>query len=596
MPPPLLALRDAAIRLGTDPLFAGVTAQVGRGDRICLVGRNGSGKSTLLRALAGDLELDAGELFLQPGTTVSYLPQEPVFAPAAPAVEVVAEGAPAHLDPAEAHHRALRVLDKAAVDPSAPVGSLSGGETRRVALARALAAEAEVLLLDEPTNHLDITTIERLEDELSSFAGAIVVVSHDRAFLRRLSRRTWWLDRGQLRQNDAGFASFEEWTEQVLAAEEAASDRLDKRIRQETEWLRYGVTARRKRNQGRLRRLGEMRASRAAQIRPEGRVRFDGVQSGQGAKVVIEARGVSKSFAGDPLVAGFSTRILRGDRVGLVGPNGAGKTTLLRLLTGQLAPDAGDVKSAQGLRFGFVDQRRETLQPDATPWSTLCPEGGDQVMVQGRWRHVVGYLEDFLFRPHQARAPVRSLSGGERNRLLLARQLAEPADLLVLDEPTNDLDVETLDLLQEVLSDFAGTLLLVSHDRDFLDRLVTSVIAFEGRGRLVEYAGGYSDMLRQRPPAEEGTPRPVKAMATPAKKSRTTGSDRPKRDLERVVATIERLEALIRTLEEELSDSSLFLSDPAGFATRSKRLELTRDELEAAERRWLELEERLAAG
>ncbi|HEX6143321.1 MAG TPA: ABC-F family ATP-binding cassette domain-containing protein [Geminicoccaceae bacterium] len=592
--PPLLALQDATVGLGREMLFEHVTAPIERGDRICLVGRNGSGKSTLLRTLAGEVELDAGERFVQPGVAIAYLAQELRLDPMITALDAVQAGVPPHVDPDRAVHRVATLLESIEVPADRPVGQLSGGEARRVAVARALVAEADVLLLDEPTNHLDIPTIVRLEAELAGFPGAIVMVSHDRAFLRRLSRTTWWLDRGTLRQNSQGFAEFDRWSDEVLAAEEEAARRLDRRIRQENDWLRYGVTARRKRNQGRLRRLQEMRAARAARVPPEGKVRFERVGSGPGARVIIEAEGLAKGFGERILVRDFSTRILRGDRVGLVGRNGAGKTTLLRLLTGDLAPDAGEVRRMEGLRYAFVDQRREGLDPEATPWSTLCPDGGDQVMVQGRPRHVVAYLEDFLFGSGQARTPVKSLSGGEQNRLLLARQLAQPADLLILDEPTNDLDIETLDLLQEVLADFAGSVLLVSHDRDFLDRLVTSVIAFEGDGRLVEYAGGYSDMLRQQ------AARPAAAPARPARRGRPVGRERPpprpEKEVERVLRRIEQVEAEVRTVEAELGDPGLFLRDAAGFGARTRRLEALRAELDAAERRWQELEELLAEG
>ncbi|MDX1540422.1 MAG: ABC-F family ATP-binding cassette domain-containing protein, partial [Geminicoccaceae bacterium] len=548
--PPILALQDATVGLGRTALFESVAAAVEPGARICLVGRNGSGKSTLLRALAGEVELDHGERFLQPGAAVAYLAQEPDLGPELTALDAVTGGLPPHVDPGRATHQAGRLLEQLEVAPEAIIGTLSGGEHRRVAIARALGADADVLLLDEPTNHLDIPTIEALEARLKEFAGAIVVVSHDRAFLRALSRTTWWLDRGALRINDQGFAAFDDWSDQVLAAEEQAARRLDKRIRQENAWLSFGVTARRKRNQGRLRRLHELRAARAARVRPEGQVRFERIEAGQGARMIVEAEGLTKRLGERTLIDGFSTRILRGDRVGLVGRNGAGKTTLLRLLSGELAPDEGRVRRMDGLRTAYIDQRRAGLDPETTPWATLCPDGGDQVQVQGRSRHVVGYLEDFLFRPEQVRAPVHSLSGGERNRLLLARELARPADLLILDEPTNDLDVETLDLLQEVLSDFDGSVLLVSHDRDFLDRLVTSVIAFEGRGRLVEYAGGYSDMLRQRrAEAPASTAKPARSRSGPKERAR---APRPERELERVMQRIEQLEAELAAVEDEL--------------------------------------------
>jgi ABC transport system ATP-binding/permease protein len=594
MASPLLSLRDAAVRLGSEPLFEGLDIAVEAGDRICLVGRNGSGKSTLLRALAGAVELDAGERFVQPGTTVACLPQEIEPPSAGRALEVVIRGLPA--DRAEAAHEAEAMLERFAIDPASDPRHLSGGELRRLALAQTLVARPEILLLDEPTNHLDIATIEQLEQDLAAFRGALVTVSHDRAFLRALSRTTWWLDRGRLRVLNAGFAAFDAFFEQALAEEEAALARLDKTIAEETWWSHHGITARRKRNQGRMRRLEALRRERQARIAPTGRVKLAASDAGRGARLVIEAEGIAKGFAGRMLFEGFSTRILKGDRVGVVGPNGAGKTTLLRLLTGQDTPDRGTVRLADNLAIAYVDQKREGLDPEASLWDTLCPAGGDQVMVQGRPRHVVAYLRDFLFRADQARTPTRALSGGERNRLLLAKQLAAPCDLMVLDEPTNDLDLDTLDLLQEVLAEFAGTLLLVSHDRDFLDRLVTSVIAFEGGGRLVEYAGGWSDMQRQRqaaaaarPPAPPAKPRPRPARATPG-----GGPRRPERDLERTLGRIEALEGEIALVERRLADPDLYRRDPDAFAAASTRLEALRAELSDAETRWAELERLLA--
>ena len=589
MSPPLLSLRNATVRLGAEPLFEGLSAAVAAGDRICLVGRNGAGKSTLLKALAGLVELDAGERLQKPGVTVAYLPQEPRLDPAARALEAVLDGlASGHAEAAE--HRAAAELERFAIAPDRRISDLSGGEARRVDLARVMVGRPDVLLLDEPTNHLDLPAIERLEEDCAGWRGGLVLVSHDRAFLCALSRTTWWLDRGRMRVLDLGFAAFEAWSEQILAQEEDEARRLDKTIALETEWSHGGITARRRRNQGRLRRLQALRAERARRVAPQGRVKLAAAADPGGGQLVIEARGISKAFGGNPLIRDCSTRIVRGDRVGIIGPNGCGKTTLLRLLVGELAPDAGTVRLGANLAISHIDQRREALDPDATPWQTLCPGGGDHVAVQGSSRHVVGYLRDFLFRAEQARTPVRALSGGERNRLLLAKQLARPANLLVLDEPTNDLDMDTLDLLQEVLAEFAGTLLLVSHDRDFLDRLVTSVIAFEGGGRLQEYAGGYADMLRQRAPeARENRPRArsrdkAKAGATPLR-----ASSRARRDLDRLLAEIEALGATIARLEGELADPELFRRDPGAFEDLTRRLARSRDDRQAAEQRWLEL-------
>jgi ABC transport system ATP-binding/permease protein len=589
MSPPLLSLRKVTVRLGVEPLFEALSAAVAAGDRICLVGRNGAGKSTLLKALAGLVELDAGERLQRPGATVAYLPQEPRLDPAASTLEAVLEGR-ASGGRETAEHRAAAALERFDIAPDRRIADLSGGEARRVDLARVTVGRPDVLLLDEPTNHLDLPAIERLEEVCAGWRGGLVLVSHDRAFLCALSRATWWLDRGRMRVLDRGFAAFDAWSEQILAKEEAEAGRLDKAIASETEWSHGGITARRRRNQGRLRRLQALRAERARRIAPQGRVKLATATDPGGAQLVIEVRGIAKRFVGKALINDFSTRIVRGDRIGIIGPNGCGKTTLLRLLVGELAPDAGKVRLGANLAISRIDQRREALDLDATPWQTLCPGGGDHVAVHGSSRHVVGYLRDFLFRAEQARTPVRALSGGERNRLLLAKQLARPANLLVLDEPTNDLDIDTLDLLQEVLAEFAGTLLLVSHDRDFLDRLVTSVIAFEGGGRLREYAGGYSDMLGQRAPeAREARPRArsrdkAKAVATPLR-----AGGRAQRDLDRLLAQVDALGATIARLEGELADPELFRRDSGSFEDLARQLARSRDERQAAEQRWLEL-------
>jgi ATP-binding cassette subfamily F protein uup len=588
---PLLSLRDVTVRIGPDPVFADLSLAVGRGDRICLIGRNGAGKSTLLKTLAGLIEPDGGKRFLQPRANVAYLAQEPDLRGHRTVLEVVLASLPPGEDGGHLAEAALARFD---LDPQRATETLSGGEARRAALAAALVGEPAILLLDEPTNHLDLVTIEQLEQELASFRGGLVMVSHDRAFLTRLSQTIWWLDRGRLRVLGEGFASFEAWSDQVLENEASELAQLDKAIAAETEWSHHGITARRKRNQGRLRRLEALRHERARRPAAAGSVRLAAPGLAAGGRQVIEALGIGKSFGERLLIDDFSTRILRGDRVGIIGPSGAGKTTLLRLLTGRLAPDRGTVRLGATVRTAFVDQRRDSLDPDRTPWQTLCPDGGDQVMVQGRWRHVAGYLRDFLFRPEQFRTPLRALSGGERNRLLLARQLAQPCNLMVLDEPTNDLDMDTLDLLQELIADFAGTLLLVSHDRDCLDRLVTSVIAFEGGGRVREYAGGYSDYRRQRPISDEAKRAPAKPTTRagdgrPPPRSSTAGKG-PQRELARVLDRIEALQASIRGLEQRLSDPDLFRRDAAAFSAASGELAALQAELETAERRWLELE------
>jgi ATP-binding cassette subfamily F protein uup len=609
-PAPVLALREARVSFGGRPLFDALSIGIGARERACLVGRNASGKSTLLRALAGLIELDSGVRFAQPGVRVSYLPQEQSFAGDGTVAEFVAGGLEPKPGEEPVAHLVSRVLDQVGLEGGRRAVELSGGEARRAALARALVARPDVLLLDEPTNHLDLAAVLRLETFLEGFPGAWLAISHDRAFLKRLSRRTFWLEGGVLRTLDAGFADFDRWSEKILGEEETALARMDKRLAEEVRWLRRGVTARRRRNQGRLRRLVELRRARAERERKTGVAAIAAVAPEEGSRLVIEAQHVAKSFPKDGgatvIVRDFSTRILRGDRVGVIGPNGAGKSTLLRLLIGETAPDRGRVRHARGLEPAYFDQRRATLDPAKTPWQILCETGGDKVMVRGRPRHVVGYLKDFLFTEQQARAPIAGLSGGERNRLLLAKVLAQPSNLLVLDEPTNDLDMDSLDLLQEVLSDYDGTLLLVSHDRDFLDRLVTSVIAVEGGGDVREYVGGYADYVRQRgeraapsiKPAKTPKPRPPKPQpagtaereALAPALARLTYKDQ--RELDALPARLEALHAQQAELEERLADPALYAKDRGAFEAAAARLEGVRAELQAAESRWLDLESR----
>jgi ABC transport system ATP-binding/permease protein len=598
---PVVALAGARISFGGRPLVESAEIALGRGERACLVGRNGAGKSTLLKALAGEIELDGGARFQQPGTRVSYLPQEPRPSAGATVAEHVAAGLAA---PDRAEHRIAALLDRLSLDGARPVASLSGGEARRADLARALVGEPDILLLDEPTNHLDLPTILWLEEELTSLSAGLLTISHDRAFLARLTRRTFWLDRGRVLMLERGFASFEDWAGEVAEQEGAAAHRLDKRIEAETRWYNRGITARRKRNEGRRRALDALRRQRRERIRPQGRAKLSAAASDPGGLLVIDAQGIAKSFAtpaGERVILrNFSTRLLRGDRVGVIGPNGAGKTTLLKLLTGQMAPDCGTVRLGTNLEMLLFDQKRESLDPELSLWKTLAPSG-DSVMMRGEPRHVVAYLRDFLFEERQALQPVKSLSGGERSRLLLARLLARPSNLLVMDEPTNDLDLDTLDLLEEVLADYPGTLLLVSHDRDFLDRLVTSVIALEGDGRATEYPGGYSDYLRQRPAPPE--PQPKKAPPRPEPAPRGQRKERlsfkEQRELEELPGRLDALSAEIAALERRLAEPDFYGRDPKGFAAATARLGAATADRSAAEERWLELEEkreRLSSG
>ena len=598
MPPPLLTLQDIALTFGTTPLLNGAALSVSAGDRICLVGRNGSGKSTLLKIAAGLVPADAGRRFAQPGATVQYLPQEPDFTGFATTLAYVEAGLG---DAAAAdHYRATYLLEQLGLTGAEDPSRLSGGEARRTALARVLAPEPDILLLDEPTNHLDLPGIEWLEAELGRLRSGIVLISHDRRLLERLSRTTVWLDRGITRVLDQGFAHFEAWRDQVLEQEETERHKLGRKIVAEEDWLRYGVTARRKRNQKRLADLHSLRKRHKEQRAAVGRVKLEAAEGELSGRLVIVAEGVSKSFGDRAVVRDFSTRIMRGDRVGIVGRNGAGKTTLLNLLTGELAPDTGEVRLGTNLLRITLDQRRTTLDPAETLSRTLTGGKGDMVTVGGQNRHVIGYMKDFLFGPEQANTPVGVLSGGERGRLTLALAFATPSNLLILDEPTNDLDLETLELLQERLAEYAGTVLLVSHDRDFLDRVVTSVMVTEGDGRWVEYAGGYSDMLAQRGPAvsaapvTSAAPRPAAATSsvrTPTRKL----SFKDKHALETLPNQIAGLEAEIARLTTLLTDPTLYTRQPARFAEATKSLEAAQAQLSAAEEQWLDLEMRREA-
>ncbi|RFC67737.1 MULTISPECIES: ABC-F family ATP-binding cassette domain-containing protein [Mesorhizobium] len=593
MAPPLLNLDGIKLTFGGAPLLDGASLSVEAGDRVALVGRNGSGKSTLLKIAAGMVEAQDGVVFRQPTATIRYLPQLPDMDGFANVREYVESG----LGPADDPHRATYLLEHLGLTGDEQPANLSGGEARRAALARVMAPQPDILLLDEPTNHLDLSVIEWLEEELARGQSALIVISHDRRFLERVSKSTVWLDRGQTRRMDRGFAHFEEWRDQILEEEEREQHKLGRQIVREEHWLRYGVTARRKRN---MRRLGELHAMRQkfrSHRGAEGTAVLAASDASESGKLVIEAKEISKSFGESVIVDRFSTRIQRGDRVGFVGPNGVGKTTLLKMLTGVLKPDSGTVRLGVNLEIATLDQKRESVDPSETLANFLTDGRGENLVVNGEQRHVVSYMKDFLFRPEQARTPVRELSGGERARLILARMLSRPANLLVLDEPTNDLDMETLDLLQELVAGFPGTVLLVSHDRDFLDRTVTSVIAPDGNGRWVEYAGGYSDMLAQRGSkklevreAKRGSAGAQTARAEAPKAASKKLSFKQKFVLDNLPGKMEALSAAISTLEDKMADPAFYERDPKGFAQTIAMLDKERASLAAMEEEWLELE------
>ncbi len=598
--PPILTLTDVALTFGGNPLFAGVSLAVVPGDRLALVGRNGSGKSTLMRLMAGAVEPDAGSRFLRPGTRVALMEQDPDLSGCATLMDHVAHGLPE-----EGRHLAERAVEGLGFDATRPPSEASGGERRRAALARLIAADADLMLLDEPTNHLDIAAITWLEDYLRTSRAAFVLISHDRAFLSALSRATLWLDRGEMRRLDRGFAEFEAWRDKTWDEEDAARHKLDRLIAAEGRWAVEGISARRKRNMGRVRRLGELRAERAAAIRRTGPARLALEAGDKSGRRVIEAKGLAKGFGTRGIVAGLDITLARGDRLAIIGPNGAGKTTLVNLLTGQLEPDAGSVRLGTNLTMAVFDQNRAALDPEASLWESLTHDPAlgagrsDQVMVRGRPRHVVGYLKDFLFSEVQARGPVRALSGGEKARLLLARLFARESNLLVLDEPTNDLDIETLDLLEELLAEYEGTAIVVSHDRDFVDRVATQTVVMEGNGKAVLYAGGYSDWLAQRPAGSANVPASARPAAKPARAEPRKASARPPgltftqaHRLEALPAEIARLEAEIAKLSTLLSDADLYTREPVKAGKAAAALTERQAALAAAEEEWLTLEEK----
>ncbi|MCA0043691.1 ABC-F family ATP-binding cassette domain-containing protein [Celeribacter litoreus] len=610
---PVLQLTDISLTFGGDPVFDGLSLVVQEGDRVALVGRNGSGKSTLMKVMAGLVEQDHGSRVLGPGITVGYMEQEPDMSGFA----TLGEFAASELDAAESY-KVDMVAEGLKFDPMSPVETASGGERRRAALAKLLAEAPSLMLLDEPTNHLDIEAIAWLEEELRTTKAAYVIISHDRAFLNHLTRATLWIDRGEVRRQEQGFADFEAWRDKIWEEEDQQRHKLNRKIKAEARWAVEGISARRKRNMGRVRALQDLRAERASQIRRQGTAAMELEVAEKSGKRVVEAEGIGKSFGDRTILKNFSIKIGRGDRVAFVGPNGAGKTTLLNMLTGELEPDEGTIRLGTKLEMAVFDQTRSNIREDLNLWEAMTSDKdmrvsgkADQIMVRGTPKHVVGYLKEFLFNDAQARAPVASLSGGEKARLLLAKIMAKPSNVLVLDEPTNDLDIETLDLLQEILTDFEGTVLLVSHDRDFIDRVATQTVAMTGDGTATVYAGGWSDYLDQRGDAtfstERSAPKPVKGSKTAAKPAEKAPEPKAptakksglsfteKHRLEALPAEIERLEAEIAKLGELLADPELFTREPVKFSKATEMLTERQTALDAAEEEWLMLEEKNSA-
>ena len=594
MAAPILSYEDLGLIQGEGWLFRHLDLYIGERDRLALIGRNGAGKTTLLKCLTGMIDPDEGKRTIVPGTHVVLLEQDPSMDGFDTLQDWVLQGSDAP-EP----HEAAAIADQLGIDLTRPTATASGGERRRAAITRALANNPDVLLLDEPTNHLDLAAIEWLEEWLKRFTGAFIAISHDRTFLTRLTRSCIWLDRGTLRRAEIGFGGFETWTERVYDEEARAADKLDAKLKLELHWLQRGVTARRRRNQGRLAKLHEMRAQRAAMLGAAGTAKLALAKDDVRSKTVIGAENVSKSYGGRPIIRDFSLRIQRGDRIGIVGPNGAGKTTLLKLLTGEIQPDSGTVTQAKTLSGIIIDQQRKLMEPDKRVKDVLA-NGGDWIEVRGSKKHIKGYLKEFLFDPALADAPIGSLSGGERSRLLLAREFARAANLLVLDEPTNDLDLETLDLLQEVIADYEGTVLIVSHDRDFLDRTVTITLGLDGSGKVDVVAGGYEDWVRQRY-EQHRAPARAGAQTRRAPKENRTGplpspgnrklTYKDQRDYDRLPGEIERLQAEVATDEQALSDPDLYTRDRDRFAALTERIARNRAEIEAAEVRWLEVAE-----
>jgi len=590
---PIYTLREISLTFGVKPLFTSVSLNICRGDKICLVGRNGSGKSTLLKIISGQIEPDNGEVFIQPGITVSYMAQEADFSAYKTLKDVILSGIRTP-HPQEQAYKADILIGQLEINALADPRTASGGECKKAALARALIAEPDILLLDEPTNHLDIATIEKLEEIVKKFSGAVVVISHDRSFLNHVSNATIWLDRGIVHTNNKGFSSFEAWQEEILNQEIIKEKYLNKKLDEETEWLHKGVTARRRRNQGRLRRLQQLRQERREQVKKIGSVDLEIKEAAVRSKLVMEAKHISKSFGTREIVKDFSLRVLKGNRIGIVGPNGSGKTTLIKLLTQNLAPDTGFVRLGKNLEMAYFDQNREMLDPEKTLWRTLCGEG-DHIYVRGHYRHVIAYLKDFLFTPEQAQSPVSCLSGGEKNRLMLALSLARESNFLVLDEPTNDLDMDTLDLLQEVLDEYQGTILLVSHDRDFLDKITTSMLYMRGDGSIIEHIGNYEELYNKyiagnKKETKPGSTKKETSQSRPSQPKAPRLSYKDQRLYEILPDEIAKLEKEIAEIENELSEPDLYTKDIKRFYKLTENLEKAKQQKDAKETQWLEIE------
>ena len=612
---PVYTLKDISLTFGVRPLITSVSLNICRGDKICLVGRNGSGKSTLLKIISGVMEPDGGEVFVQPGLKIAYMEQAADFSKYETLQDVILSGLDAETKESQAYRADILAgqLDiKREISPK----TASGGELKKAALARALIGEPDILLLDEPTNHLDITTIEKLEEIVRQFSGAVVVISHDRSFLNHVSNRTLWLDRGIVHSGSRGFAFFEEWQDEIINQEIIKEKHLNKKIEEETEWLHKGVTARRRRNQGRLRRLQQLRQERREQVKRMGSVDLEIKEAAVRSKLVMEAKHICKKFGEREIVKDFSLRVLKGNRIGIVGPNGSGKTTLVKLLTQHLAPDSGFVRLGKNLEMAYFDQNREMLDPDKTLWRTLCGEG-DHIYVRGHYRHVIAYLKDFLFTPDQAQSPVSCLSGGEKNRLMLALSLARESNFLVLDEPTNDLDMDTLDLLQEVLDEYEGTILLVSHDRDFLNKITTSMLYMRGDGSVIEHIGSYEELydkyiardgsFGRKAPAETkrqpyAVPKSGRSVSESVQSDSAIVSEnssqaktvrlsyKDQRLYEILPDEIASIEQKIVGLEKELSDPGLYAADEKKFYALSGQLQQLQKEKDEKETQWLEIE------